>query len=205
MLSLSCVLRLFILIAVWLYLIIVMISVIPRAGFSQSSAMFQMCIMCHQPSPSLPFCSSPTLLLLTVAKLPSWSKLEDRASASWVWGRALATVTFCCIVCSQNTSGWDISCSLVSITMSGKLKANPGSGRIWNLFITYQMAAALWSAALYGHTSWTCLRQPWWFQFGCSHVFYLVSLPLRSVCQKRQFSCLPSILRCWWLDNWLNS
>jgi len=39
---------------------------------------------------------------------------------------------FCCIVCWQNASGCSISGSLASIAMSGKMKANPGSGRIWN-------------------------------------------------------------------------
>ena len=48
-----------------------------------------------------------------------------------------AAVVFCCIVCSQNASGCSISGSLVSIEMSGKMKANPGSGRIWNLLATY--------------------------------------------------------------------
>jgi len=95
MLSLSCVLRLFILIAVWLYLIIVMISVIPRAGFSQSSAVFQMCIMCHQPSPSLPFCSSPPLLLLTVAKLPSWrTELPPAGSEVEPWPQSHSAVLY---------------------------------------------------------------------------------------------------------------
>jgi len=33
-----------------------------------------------------------------------------------------------------------ISASLVNIAVSGKIKANPGSGRIWNLLATYRMA-----------------------------------------------------------------
>ena len=40
---------------------------------------------------------------------------------------------FCCIVRLQNASGRSIFGSLVSIAMSGKMKANPGSDRIWNL------------------------------------------------------------------------
>jgi len=32
-------------------------------------------------------------------------------------------------------------CSLISIAMTGKMKANPGSGRIWNILATHKMAA----------------------------------------------------------------
>ena len=41
------------------------------------------------------------------------------------------------IVCSQNASGCSISGSLVSIAISGKMKASPGSGRMWNLLAIY--------------------------------------------------------------------
>jgi len=64
----------------------------------------------------------------------------------WVLGDAVrmqnatavgAPVAFCCIECFQNASGRNIFGSLVSIAMSGKMKANPGSGRIWYLLATY--------------------------------------------------------------------
>ena len=44
--------------------------------------------------------------------------------------RAPAAVAFCCIVCSQNASNCSISGSLVSIAMSGKMKANHSTSLI---------------------------------------------------------------------------
>ena len=59
------------------------------------------------------------------------------SSPSGVRGRAPTAVAFCCIECSQNASERSISGSLVSVAMSGKMKANPGPGRIWYLLATY--------------------------------------------------------------------
>jgi len=60
-----------------------------------------------------------------------------------------AAVAFCCIVCLQNASGCSISGSLVSIAMSGKMKANRLQG---------QNGGPLKSAALFDRTPRTCLR-----------------------------------------------
>jgi len=49
--------------------------------------------------------------------------------------RGPATIAFCCIVCSRNAFDCSISGSVVSIATSGKIKANPGPGRIWNLIM----------------------------------------------------------------------
>ena len=87
------------------------------------------------PSPSLPFPSLPVL------------------KPAGVRGGVPAAVAFCCIACSQNASGCSISGSLVNIAMSGKMKTNPGSGRIWS-----KMAPSLKSAALFGRTPRACLR-----------------------------------------------
>ena len=59
---------------------------------------------------------------------------------------------------SQNASVCSISCYLVSIAMSGKMKANPGSGRIWNLLPTSKRRSSLKSADLFSRTSQTILR-----------------------------------------------
>ena len=85
-------------------------------------------------------------------------------------------VAFCCIECFQNASGCSIFCYLVSIAMSGKMKANPSSGLIWYLLATYAInifhirlnwqvnfckvrnCGPLNFAALFGRTPRTCLR-----------------------------------------------
>jgi len=48
-------------------------------------------------------------------------------------------VAFCSIECFQNASGCSILVlwSALQIAMSGKMKANPGSGGIWYLLATY--------------------------------------------------------------------
>ena len=48
--------------------------------------------------------------------------------------------------------------------MSGKMKANPGSGRIWS-----RMAARLNSAALFGRTPRTCLQPALTLPFKCQN------------------------------------
>jgi len=68
---------------------------------------------------------------------PPWV-LEDAVSfPSGVQGGAPTTVAFCCIECFQNASGCSIFRYLVSIAMSGSMKANTGSGPIWYLLATY--------------------------------------------------------------------
>jgi len=72
---------------------------------------------------------------------------------TWVLGDAVSLISqrgpgrspepptafaFCCIECFQNASGRSIFGSLVSIAMSGEMKANSGSGRIWYLLATYK-------------------------------------------------------------------
>jgi len=63
-----------------------------------------------------PFPSLPTAKHKLPQPGPGWSPLPT-------------AVAFCCIVCLQNASGCSIPGSLVSIAMSGKIKANPGSGQ----------------------------------------------------------------------------
>jgi len=60
---------------------------------------------------------------------PPWV-LGDAVTVSFpsgVRGGAPTAVAFCCIECFQNASGRSILWSAVS----GKMKANPGSGQIW--------------------------------------------------------------------------
>ena len=79
-------------------------------------------------SPSLPLSSLPFPPRREAAPLkPARGSGEHGKLPSWVWGGV-----FRCIVCSQNAPGCSISGFLVSIAMSGKMKANPGSGRIWS-------------------------------------------------------------------------
>ena len=85
--------------------------------------------------PSLPL--SSLSLPLPSFPLPFFSLPSRREAAPLKPARRSGGALFCCIVYSQNAYGCSISGSLVSIAMSGKMKANPGSGRIWNLLVTY--------------------------------------------------------------------
>ena len=116
-----------------------------RVGLSQSATLLQLrkpplpspssmsLSSLSLPLPYLPFppLRSPSPLRsgpLLLGNLGERSKLPQQVPAA-----------FCCIVRLQNASGCSNSGSLVtvSIAMSGKMKANPGSGRIWS-----KMAAA---------------------------------------------------------------
>ena len=78
----------------------------------------------------------PTRSLPRSVPMESLGSAVSVSSPGGVRGRAPITVAFCCIVCSQNASGCSIFGSLVNIAMNGKMKANPGSGRIWYLLAT---------------------------------------------------------------------
>jgi len=68
---------------------------------------------------------------------PPWVLGDAVSFPSGVQGGVPTAVAFCCIECFQNASGCSIFRYFVSIAMRGKVKANPGSGRIWYLLATY--------------------------------------------------------------------
>jgi len=105
-------------------------SCVPRAGLSQSAALFQLRIRVNLPSlplplpyPSPPFSSHPLPSLSLPSPDPPRREAAPLKPAKGSGG-ALAAVAFCCIVCSQNAPGCSISGSLVITAMSGKMKAN---------------------------------------------------------------------------------
>ena len=84
---------------------------------------------------------------------PPWVLGDAVSFPSGVRGGAPTAVAFCCIECFQNAFGCSIFRYFVSIAMRGKMKANPGSGRIWYLLATYAINI------IHSRSNWQVNRQ----------------------------------------------
>ena len=110
---------------------------ITRVGLSQSAALFQLRIGSTAFTP----CPSFHAPLLPFLPLPSTRPLQDQLEHlhRGVQGSSIF-VALHAHKKHRSGSGRSISGSFASITMSGKMNANPRSGRIWDHHANYKMA-----------------------------------------------------------------